>query len=96
MKLTTEEVLQLKDQRKEGKTIQELSNKFQVSRLTIYWHTSEEFKEKARAYRRKYRKGNKKFYESQREYQRNYHHNKYHNDSIFKQKHFDRIKRKKK
>lgn len=91
MKLTKEQIKEIKALRKEGKTIIGIARKFNVSRYTIKWHTDENYREKQRVYSRKLEKKIKRW-KNRKDYQREYQKKRYHSDSEFRKKQIERAK----
>lgn len=101
MKLTKEQIKQIKELRTNGELIKNLAKQFKVTITTIRWHTNESFRRKFLDYQSKRLKNMsnekwEKYLESKREYQRIYHKNKYQNDPIFRSKQLNRMKNGKK
>ena len=81
-----EEIIFLKNK---DVSLKELSEKFNVTKMAIFYHLSPEFRERLKIYQRKRYQGlsgedKKKLFANKKEYLRNYQRNRYQNDPKYK------------
>ncbi|MDD4049880.1 MAG: hypothetical protein PHX47_02615 [Candidatus ainarchaeum sp.] len=98
MKLTKEQIIELKELRKQGKKRKDLAKMFNVCLTTIDWHTNEDFKGRFKEYQKKWYTNlpdEKKelYFDKRKEYQRIYHKNRYSLDPEFKKRQLECAKR---
>ncbi len=91
MKLTKEQIEEIKKLRKEGRKLKDIAEQFNVTGAAIRWHTNEEFKNKFRIYYKKWwgslsKEKKSEYFQRRKEYQRKYHKDKYTNDPEFRRK----------
>lgn len=92
-----EEIIFMKN--KQVPTI-EITKQFNIGKGTIYWHTSQEYRQRIREYQRRWYHNltpekKKEYLNRRRDYQRVYHKGRYTNDPIFRKKQIDSVKRNK-
>ncbi|MCK9429491.1 MAG: hypothetical protein M0R17_05765 [Candidatus Omnitrophica bacterium] len=101
MKLTKEQINEIKQMRMEGRKQNDIKEKFNVSLSTIQYHTNEKtkngVKERAKNYSKNLTKDKKnEIYNKKKEYSKKYQKNKYNTDEIFRLKHIQAVKDSKK
>jgi transposase len=97
MKLSKEQINEIKLLKEQGKTQKEIKEKFNVSISTIQYHTNEKYKiysknKSSNRIKNLPIEERKKIQEKQKEYQRAYQHKRYNEDNEFRLKCIQRTK----
>lgn len=100
MRITKEQVIEMKKLSKNGKKYIEISKHMNISPVVVAYHLEEKYKikllERARKYRDKMSDNEKKrIYESQKDYRKQYFKDRYHSDEEFREKHKARCRKNK-
>jgi Spy/CpxP family protein refolding chaperone len=101
MKLTKEQINQMNELFKEGKTYVEISKIMNINPSIVNYHLNPDQRNKQIERQRNYynsltKEQKHKLYLNKKEYMSNWFKNKYHSDEEFRKKHIERAKRNKK
>jgi len=98
MRITKEQISEMKKLSKSGKKYSEIAKQMNISPVVVAYHLDGKYKikliERARKYRDKMSDEEKKrIYESQKEYRKQYFKDRYHSDEEFREKHKARCRK---
>ena len=97
MKLDKQQIEEIIYMKNKNIPLNEIMEKFKISRMLIYYYSNPEYKKRIKEYQRKWYnslsiKERRKLRSKMKEYQRNYHNNLYKTNEKFRKKQIERSK----